>query len=182
MEKKYLEVYQNGLLIGAFENVREFREDENSVRFTSDDGSFIYTKGEDGKYTCDENNIVFDKYRLIGRRTLRRHSADFRNGRSVDINDVNNYTNYENDINLKEIAEENHCTEYQELLDEVGVYGAATSIEETAEVLFENGYFKKEETYFKCYFDHIEVECNGEDEGKFYIMNGRLYYYEEDED
>ena len=91
-EKKYLEVYHRGRLYGAFENVRNFQEnpDKTSISFDSDDGSFIYTKNNQGFYECDENEISFDTYRLIGRRTLLRdNDTKFNNmGKSVNVNNI----------------------------------------------------------------------------------------------
>ena len=54
MEKRDLEVLVNGCIIGAFENVRDVVETENSISFKSDDGEYKYEKGANGIYKCVE--------------------------------------------------------------------------------------------------------------------------------
>lgn len=83
MEKKYLLVYDGPnrhALIGAFENVTDFKElkDETgevyAITFNSDDGSFEYDKQVTGYFACEENDIKFTDYKLVGRRTLRKYT------------------------------------------------------------------------------------------------------------
>lgn len=75
MEKKYLEIRNNGKAIGAFENVRNFAEEGDTLRFDSDDGSFEFKKNAQGKYVDVDGNFPydFDSFQYEGRRTVLRH-------------------------------------------------------------------------------------------------------------
>ena len=77
MEKRDLEVLVNGCIIGAFENVRDVVETENSISFKSDDGEYKYEKGANGIYKCVEatclDRIRFTDYKIQVRRTTKAH-------------------------------------------------------------------------------------------------------------
>ena len=83
MEKRDLEVLVNGCIIGAFENVRDVVETEDSISFKSDDGEYKYEKGVNGIYKCVEadeaakatclDRIRFTDYKIQVRRTTKAH-------------------------------------------------------------------------------------------------------------
>lgn len=95
MEKKYLETLINGRIMGAFDNVRNFTQTENSVSFDSDDGSFTYTKDASGMYRCPENNIKFDSCNLICRRTLLNHGFSDSSNRAIGSEPENSWSGHE---------------------------------------------------------------------------------------
>lgn len=88
MEKKYLEVSLNNRPYGAFEDVTSFRDDDNTIDFTSSEGSFHYEKDPDGIYRSNDCDIEFDAYQYEGRRTVKRHfekASEWARGRNVDM-------------------------------------------------------------------------------------------------
>lgn len=71
-EKRYLIIKQNGVELGAFEGLESIEENEGVLKFTSEEGSFEYVKGEDGIYRSEDNDIEFDEYDVKGRRAINR--------------------------------------------------------------------------------------------------------------
>lgn len=82
MEKKYLELKLNGRIVGVFEDVKVFED-------RGDQG--LYVESEDGNYeipvtdnSCGwhfkQLHMIFDSYNLCGRRSLKRHTNNLRQG------------------------------------------------------------------------------------------------------
>lgn len=87
MEKKYLEIKRNGITLGAFEDVTKFEETENGFKIESADGNFEFVKSEDGLYLdkIKKFPMVFDSYKMCGRRSFRRHTNNENKGYHVTI-------------------------------------------------------------------------------------------------
>ena len=85
MEKKYLELINNGMLVGAFEDVTVFEERNN--------GNEIYLESADGNYTLTKQNgrfvfngLTFTGYNYCCRRTLRNHTNNLESKRVAKVN------------------------------------------------------------------------------------------------
>lgn len=78
MEKKYLELSYNGVLVGAFEDVKKLEKDERgTLTIESADGNYTIPRvvyGGKEVYYIKELALPFDNYKLVCRRTLRGHT------------------------------------------------------------------------------------------------------------
>lgn len=117
LEKKYLEVKLNGETFGAFEGVTNLNAEGNHLNFTSSEGTFSYTKNEDGLWTEDEGiGPDFDEYNLCGARALSRHQG----GRKIrDMADMrqNDLAYVKNAMEASQSDEDEDESDYDESED-----------------------------------------------------------------
>ena len=85
MEKKYLELINNGYLRGAFEDVKVFEDrGDQGLYVESADGTFTLPLTNRG-WEFREAGIHFDEYKLCGRRALRKHTNDLQNVKRAEL-------------------------------------------------------------------------------------------------
>lgn len=120
LEKKYLEVKLNGQTFGAFEDVTNLNVEGNHLNFTSSEGTFSYTKNENGLWTEDEGiGPDFDEYNLCGARALSRHQGgrkirDMADMRQNDLAYVKNTMDSYNDEDESDYDESEDYDDYDE--------------------------------------------------------------------
>ena len=120
LEKKYLEVKLNGQMFGAFEGVTDLNAEGNHLNFTSSEGTFSYTKNENGLWTEDEGmGPDFDDYNLCGARALSRHQGgrkirDMADMRQNDLAYVKNTMDAQNDEDESDYDESEDYDDYDE--------------------------------------------------------------------
>lgn len=90
MEKKYLELYNRGRLIGAFEDVTKFEESEdgNTISVESADGNYTLTRDSVyGEYKLNTGKcyLYFDSYNYCCRRTIRNHTNNLKDAQKGSL-------------------------------------------------------------------------------------------------